>query len=521
MWFQDPKFLENMRTWWSQSDFVGSKMFIFISKLKLVKEKMLRWNRLHFNNIFKEKMEIEEKLKILNEDIIKRGMNVESYHQEKELLEKQESIYAKEEIFWRQKSREKWLNEGDRNTKYFHKSTLYNRAQNKITSLINHRGERTNNPTEIANTLVEYFQKLLNNYDGSNKEAQTKMLSSIPKLITPEDNNMLNKPITLEEVRLSVFSMNPDKSPGPDGFQAFFFQKCWDIVGEDLWKAIEGSRKGGALLAEINHTFLTLIPKKEEPKHPGDFRPIALCNTIYKIYSKILAKRLKGLLPKVISEEQTGFVPGRSILDGILTIQETIHMASKDKVPCMFMKLDIQKAYDMVDWRFLCKVLEAFGFSKQWINLIFKFISTPKISILVNGTPKGFFSISRGIRQGDPLSPSLFIIMVEAFGRAVFEAYQQKEITDISVTRNLPNITHQQYADDTILPGKSSTQEALGFKNIVESYMDSSGQKFNKDKSEIFFMNTKLSLENQICGIMEYKKAKFPCKYLGIPLERA
>ena len=272
-----------------------------------------------------------------------------------------------------------------------------------------------------------------------------------------------------------VFNMSPDKSPSLDCFQAFFFQRCWDILGEDLWRAIEDSWNDDSLLVEINFSFFTLIPKKDGPEHPGYFRPIALCNTIYKIFSKVIANRLKVLMLKLISKEQMGFVPGRSILDGILIIQEAIHSAGIDKEACMFMKLDIQKAYDMVDWRFLCKVLEAFGFSKQWVNLIFKFISTPKISVLINGTPEGFFEISRGIRQGDPLSPSLFILMVESFGRAISDAYQKRRISGISITKNLPNITHQQYADDTILLGKSTVQEALGFKSILQLYMDASG----------------------------------------------
>lgn len=108
------------------------------------------------------------------------------------------------------------------------------------------------------------------------------MLKFIPKLVIAEDNKNLNRPITLEEVRTVVFNMSPDKSPGPDGFQAFFFKKCWDILGEDLWRAIEASRNGGSLLAKINFSFFTLIPKKDSLEHPGDFYPIALCNTIYK-----------------------------------------------------------------------------------------------------------------------------------------------------------------------------------------------------------------------------------------------
>jgi hypothetical protein len=189
-------------------------------------------------------------------------MNNDSYMQEKELLARQEDILTKEEIFWRQKSREKWLDEGDRNMKYFHNSTLYNRSKSKISAIKNHSGIVSDKPSEIAETFVKHFQNTSNNYEGSNRIAQDKLLKVIPKIVTMEDNKVLNKPISLEEVKLVVFEMNPDKSPGPDGFQVFFYKKCWDIIGVDLWKAIEASRNGGALLSEINHSFITLIPKK-------------------------------------------------------------------------------------------------------------------------------------------------------------------------------------------------------------------------------------------------------------------
>lgn len=186
----------------------------------------------------------------------------------------------------------------------------------------------------------------------------------------------------------------------------------------------------------------------------------------------------------------------------------------------MFMKLDIQKAYGMVDCQFLCKVLEAFGFSHEWINLIFKFISTPKISVLINGMPKDLFEILRCIRQGDPLSPSLFIIMAEAFGRAVFDGYYNQKIYGIIVARNMPNIIHKQYTNIIILPGRSIVSKALGLKAIIKSYMVVSGQKLNENKSENYFLNTKKEIEDQICKLMGYKKGHFPCKYLIIDLEK-
>lgn len=256
MWFSDPSFLENIHTWWLQGEFEGSKMFIFVSKIKMLKEKILIWNRTHFKNIFKEKLDIEEELRKLNQEIIRYGMDYKKYELEKTLLAKQEEILSKEEIFWKQKSREKWLAEGDRNSKYFHNTTKFNRTINTISRIKDQSDSEIDNPSKIAKTFVNYFQTLLNNLEGSNKLEQDLLLKEIPKILTAEDNKLLNQPFSLEEVKQVVFNLDPEKSPGPDGFQAFFYQNCWNILGKDLWEALEASRKGCSILSEINHSFI-------------------------------------------------------------------------------------------------------------------------------------------------------------------------------------------------------------------------------------------------------------------------
>ena len=134
--------------------------------------------------------------------------------------------------------------------------------------------------------------------------------------------------------------------------------------------------------------------------------------------------------------------------------------------------------------------MEAFGFSRRWINLIYQCISTPKFSILINGTPEGFFNASRGIRQGDPISPFLFIIMAETLGRAIKYAQTNFKIHGIPVADNVEHTTHQQFADDTITAGLSTIPEAKSFKSILDKYTKASGQIINVNKSKIFFPNT-------------------------------
>ena len=169
------------------------------------------------------------------------------------------------------------------------------------------------------------------------------------------------------------------------------------------------------MLKSLNSTFLALIPKKEEANRLDQFRPIALCNVVYKIITKLIVKRLKPLLGSLISAKQGGFVEGRQILDGVVIEMEVIHSMSTSKEKAIFIKLDMAKAYDCVSWEFLQKILLAFGFDVEWVNWVLSYVTSP-YSVLINGELSNLFGASQGLWQGDPLSPYLFIIMAEGLG---------------------------------------------------------------------------------------------------------
>ncbi|GKF32427.1 putative reverse transcriptase domain, reverse transcriptase zinc-binding domain protein, partial [Tanacetum coccineum] len=211
-----------------------------------------------------------------------------------------------------------------------------------------------------------------------------------------------------------MFSMSNDKSPGPDGFTAAFFKETWDIVASDVVKAVQEFFVNGNLLKELNHTIIALIPKVISPTRINDYHPISCCNVLFKCISKIISNRIKGSLNALISPNQSAFVPGRRISDNILLTQELMHNYHLDhgSPRCAF-KVDIQKAYDTVDWGFLKVTLGAFGFHPRMITWIMECVSSTSYSICINGLLHGHFRGKRGLRQGDPLSPYLFTLIME------------------------------------------------------------------------------------------------------------
>eukprot|EP00253_Pinus_taeda_P012904 PITA_12904 len=269
----------------------------------------------------------------------------------------------------------------------------------------------------------------------------------------------------------------------------------------------------------MNATFLTLIPKSNNSEEVQGFRPIALCNVIYKIIATLIAKRLKPLLPSIISPEQTGFVEGRQILDGLVVAQEMIHTLNQQKRKGMMIKLDLSKAYDRLNWKYLCAVLEVFGFAKRWIEWIFSMISTPFFSILVNGNPSKPFNASRGIRKGDPLSPFLFILAADGLGRIIKRETRRNKLRGLKLWGNNLTITHQEFVDDIMLYGEVSLREVRIIKDVLETFSEASGMEINKEKSCTFIFNTPEAIKAHLTRTLGFKQGELPTKYLGNQLD--
>ena len=208
-------------------------------------------------------------------------------------------------------------------------------------------------------------------------------------------------PYTGEEVKSALFQMYPTKAPGPDGYPAHFFQRHWELCGTEVTNVVLRILRGEESPEVINETFLVLIPKVKDPTNLAQFRPISLCNVLYKIASKVLSNRLKKILSDIISEEQSAFVPGRLITDNIITAYECLHFMKRNKAKrnrfCA-VKLDMMKAYDRVEWNYLEAIMIKMGFAPSWVASVMRMVTSVKFSVMFNGGKLEQFSPSRGIR---------------------------------------------------------------------------------------------------------------------------
>ncbi|XP_050241121.1 uncharacterized protein LOC126690018 [Quercus robur] len=358
-------------------------------------------------------------------------------------------------------------------------------------------------------------------FKSSNPHDLDRVLDGVQRVVSEEMQADLARPYTVEEVERAIKEMAPLKAPGPDGMPPLFYQTYWTEVGMDVSQAVLSCLNSGSLLKSINHTFITLVPKVQNLERVMDFRPISLCNVIYKIVSKVIANRLKPLLNSIISEAQSAFIGDRLITDNILIAFESLHhmkATCTGKTGFMALKLDMSKAYDRVEWIFLEQILLRMGFREEWVALIMECITTVSYSILVNGEPKGLIKPSRGLRQGDPPSPYLFLFCSEGLNAILRKAALNGEIQGFSLSRNGPKITHLFFADDCLLFCRSTLEECEKIQELLSLYEDASSQMLNKNKTTLFFSrNTDEQMKEAIKSSLNVPAIQHYEKYLGLP----
>ena len=437
-----------------------------------------------------------------------------------ELKKELNEAYLEEEIFWKQKSRIQWLRAGDRNTKYFHAVARGKRIRNRITTIQDENGVRRKGHKEVSEVAVKYFEDL---YSSSpvDQGVYDEVFTGFHSRVSPEMNADLTQGVTMAEIQQAAFDIGPHKAPGPDGFSAVFYHQFWEDLKPEIMQEVADFFERGELDRQLNHTNLCLIPKVYPPTGMSQFRPIALCNVSYKIISKILVNRLKRHLGSIITENQTAFIPGRMITNNILVAHEIFHSLKARKRQAksyMAIKTDITKAYDRLEWSFLEEIMERMGFERKWIRWIMACVRTVNYSVLINGSPEGHINPARGIRQGDPLSPYLFILCAEALSHLMNRAMEDRSLLGVKIAIQAPAVNHLLFADDSLFFTLANKKAADKLKQIFGLYEKVSGQAINFNKSSITF-GKKVSPEtqNRMRNILQIHNVGGIGKYLGLP----
>jgi len=408
----------------------------------------------------------------------------------------------------------KWLEEGDANSKKIHGCMSNRRRQNAI-NVVSVEGVRVEVVQNIRAAVFRHFSSHFKSPGAARPGIEGLHFRQLSRV---EAAN-LTQPFTCEEVKRAVWDCDSFKSLGPNGVSFGFLKDFWDLLQVDFMRFLVEFHRNGKLTKGLNSTFITLIPKVNSPQRLNDFRPISLVGCLYKVLAKVLANRLRSVVGSVVSDSQSTFVKGKQILDSILITNEVVDEARRKHKELLLFKVDFEKAYDSVDFKYLDSIMAKMNFPRIWRKWIFECVGTAIASVLVNGCPTEEFPLERGLRQGDPLSLFLFLLAAEGFNVLMNAVVRANLFRGYGVGQNDEvRLTHLQFADDTIIIGEKSWQNVRTMRALLLLFEGISGLKVNFNKSMLTSVNIPDTWLSEAALVMNCHRGSIPFVYLGLPI---
>ena len=421
------------------------------------------------------------------------------------------ALSSLERTMARQRSRVRWLKEGDANSRLFH-AVANGRRQRSFIPAIRHNGELVTNQQKKEEIFFETYNSLLGRIENRQETLDLEELG-----LRGLDLSDLCDIFTEEEVWQVIKELPADRAPGPDGFIGAFYQKTWPIIKEEVMKAMFKLYVGdGRNFGKLNRAVITLIPKKLGAELVGDFRPISLVHSFAKLFTKVLSSRLRPKLQELVSVNQSTFIKGRILHDNFMLVRQLARKINKRKEKGLLLKLDISRAFDSISWAFLFEVLRKMGMREDFLRWLAICMRTASTRVLVNGVPVERIRQVRGLRQGDPLSPQLFVLAMETITLLILKATKHNLLQPIGNATPIQRISI--YADDVVIFVKPEIQDLVAIKEILNVFGRVSGLNINFQKTSATLIRVDEVHKEMVSTILRCPVVEFPIRYLGLQL---